>query len=280
MRRFFVLLLLALVAGLLVAPSASARTVETKITVRAISQGAKFIGSSVGGARITIRDAASGDTLAQGVTSGSTGNTERIMQSKFGRNGVLSTEDAAKYSTSVWLEKPRTLKITAFGPLNHKDDANTAALTQKVLPGKDLTGGDAVLLQIRGFVVDIQQPEIRQSSDYDTTAVHVKARVMMMCGCPIMPGGLWDANRYEIRMVVTRDGDTVNDVPLDYAGEPSRFKRRVVLEGPGRYRFRVSAYDPATGNTGYETVAYHVTRGEPIRPVDTEARERTRAPAP
>lgn len=46
----------------------------TKITVRAKAKDAKFIGTSVGGALILIRNADTGELLASGRTEGSTGN--------------------------------------------------------------------------------------------------------------------------------------------------------------------------------------------------------------
>jgi hypothetical protein len=49
----------------------------TTVVVRAIAQDAKIIGSGVGGARITIRDARSGEVLASGVQEGGTGSSTR-----------------------------------------------------------------------------------------------------------------------------------------------------------------------------------------------------------
>ncbi len=261
MREAATYAVLVLAVGLLSSTSAAAKTMETDITVRALSQGAKFIGSSTGGARITIRDAETGEVLDQGKTAGGTGSTERIMRTKHGRSGVLATEDAAKYSTSLWLEKPRTLEITAFGPLNHTDDANTAAVTQKVLPGKDLTGGDAVRLTIRGFVVDVMQPA-RYRARGNTVSMDVRARVTMMCGCPITPDGLWDANDYQIRLSVRQDGKEVDELPMEYAGRPSHFVRRITLKDAGRFNLMVYAHDPANGNSGYEVVTYETNPSE------------------
>ncbi|MBT5659166.1 MAG: hypothetical protein HOJ02_03315, partial [Rhodospirillaceae bacterium] len=64
---------IALAALLLWAGTASAE--PTRLTVRVMAKDAKFIGTSIGGARITIRDVDTGELLAQGVTEGSTGNT-------------------------------------------------------------------------------------------------------------------------------------------------------------------------------------------------------------
>ena len=53
----------------------------TPVTVRVISQDAKFVGDSTGGAQVILRDAESGHILAEGITAGGTGNTDQIMQS-------------------------------------------------------------------------------------------------------------------------------------------------------------------------------------------------------
>src|SRR3546814_17087602 len=52
----------------------------TEIMVRALAADAKFIGTSMGGMRVTIRDVRSGDTLASGTTDGPTGHTAAIKQ--------------------------------------------------------------------------------------------------------------------------------------------------------------------------------------------------------
>lgn len=278
MRKVALLAAVVVAAGLsgMGCTDAAAQTMETDVTVRALSQGAKFIGTSVGGARITILDAETGEVLDQGKTVGGTGSTERIMRTKHGRDRVLSTEDAAKYTTSLWLEEPRTVKIRAFGPLNHTDDANTAAVTQKILPGKDLTGGDAVRVTIRGFVVDVLQPE-RYEAQGNTVSMDVKARVTMMCGCPIIPDGLWDANDYQIRLKVRRDGEQVDEFPMEYADRASHFVRRVTLKQAGRYHLMVYAHDPANGNTGYEIVSYEMDPAKRGR--ITAAETQPRSPA-
>lgn len=228
------------------------KTTQTEVTVHALSKGAKFIGSSMGGAKITIKNVKTGEVLAEGKTTGSTGNTKRIMRQKHERNRKLSTPDSAKYTTSLWLDKPTKVKITAYGPLDNPEDANSASLTQTILPGKDLTGGDAVRLQIRGFVVDILSPK-KGYFQGGTADITVKANVSMMCGCPIKPDGLWDSKDYQIRAAVYKGVEKVDEYDLRYAGKPSHFKREISIDTSGCYSIKVYAYDPATGNTGYES---------------------------
>lgn len=52
----------------------------TKIMIRAKARDAKFIGSSLGGAYIIVRDKTSQKILAEGKTTGGTGNTDLIMK--------------------------------------------------------------------------------------------------------------------------------------------------------------------------------------------------------
>ena len=54
--------------------------VPTDITVRVRAKDAKFVGDTMGGARVTIRDAETGELLAKGVTTGTTGDTSLIMK--------------------------------------------------------------------------------------------------------------------------------------------------------------------------------------------------------
>ena len=58
---------LAVVAGL-AAFSAAAHAEATDIVVRVLSKDAKFIGTSMGGMRVTLRDAHTGEILATGLT--------------------------------------------------------------------------------------------------------------------------------------------------------------------------------------------------------------------
>lgn len=71
--------------------SPGAHTEPTEIVVRVIGKDSKFIGTSMGGMRITLRDAHTGELLATGVTVGGTGDTERIMQPQGGRRARLRT---------------------------------------------------------------------------------------------------------------------------------------------------------------------------------------------
>jgi hypothetical protein len=85
------------------------------------------------------------------------------------------------------------------------------------------------------------------------------ADVTMMCGCPIEPGGLWDANRYEVAALIRRDGAPAGRVPLAFAGTRNRFSGAFPVDKAGNYEATIYAYDAATGNTGLDRVTFTVT---------------------
>lgn len=252
--------LLTLAAALLLPSSASA--VETAVEVRVISQGAKFVGSSMGGARITIEDAATGRILAEGVTAGSTGDTARIMGEKADRRAVLSTPGAALFATTLELDGPRRLRFTARGPLAQPQAEQEASVTQWVVPGKPLTGGDGVLLELRGLVVDVLAPPAHSQVRGVPRQVEVRANVTMLCGCPVEPGGLWDADRMEIRARVERDGEPFAEIDLPYAGSSSQFAGSFQADGPGLYTITAYAWDAGNGATGVDMTTVVLRQGE------------------
>jgi len=157
MRPKHVLRLLCAV-GLAVVAAAPAAAEETPVTVRVISRDAKFIGDSTGGARVTIRDADTGELLAEGVTHGGTGDTERIMRAPRERGGSLATPGSAAYEAVLDLDRPTRVEITAYGPLAQLQSAVSASTTRWIVPGKGLTEGDGVLLELAGFALDVLAP--------------------------------------------------------------------------------------------------------------------------
>jgi len=245
-----------LAAACLLLSVSSAMAEETRVDVRVLSKGAKFIGTSMGGVGVTIRDADTGRLLAQGRTAGTTGDTDKIMRESQPHHAGVSTEDAGVYRARVDLAEPRKLKVTARGPLAQPQAINTVSVTQWVVPGKDITGGDALLLEMPGFVVDVLAPPAHQKLSAATAPIEIRANVTMMCGCPIVAGGLWDADRYEVSALVRRDGETVPGFELSYAGETSQFSGRLDVSKPGAYEVIVYAYDPKNGNTGVDKTSF------------------------
>ena len=239
--------------------AAPAAAEETPLTVHVISQGAKFIGDSMGGVQVTVENATTGELLAEGTTTGGTGDTGRIMKTAHKRGAQLSTEGAAQYRTMLDLDAPTKIEVTAHGPLAQEQAANTVSATQWVLPGKGIDAGDAWRLTMPGFMVDVQQPGAHGERTGVPGTVRVTANVRMMCGCPIKPGGTWDAGAYEVAAIVERDGERLREVPLRYAGTPSQFATDLDLEKAGGYHVTVYAHHPETGMTGLDKTTFALT---------------------
>lgn len=245
-----------LVLALLACLSACAHAAPTDITVRVLARDAKFIGTSMGGARITLTDVHTGELLATGVTQGTTGQTGLVMHTESDRRDVIVDRDTAGWHVTLDLDEPRLLEVAAHGPLGQPQAANRVTATQWVVPGRHLTGGNGWLLEMPGFAVDVLAPRAHVRLPGGVSEALVEANVVMMCGCPIDPGGLWDANSYEVRALVRVNGRPADDVALAHAGETSRFTGRVPLPEPGVYELTVFAHHPATGNTGLDRTTF------------------------
>ncbi len=241
--------------GALLLAATGACAEPTEITVRVLSKDAKFVGTTMGGARITIRDADTGELLATGVTEGSTGDTAKIMGTRERRES-LSSNGAAKFTTVLDLDQPRLITVSALGPLGQRQSAVQVTSTQWVIPGKPITGGDGWVLEMPGLVVDVLDPPAHVQLQGTPHKVKLAANVTAMCGCPIEPGGLWDADKLEVAAILAKDGKTQKTVPLDFAGRTSQFATEIELEEPGVYDATVYAYDPANGNTGLDRVTF------------------------
>lgn len=230
-----------------------------EISVRVISKDAKFIGTSMGGVLITIRDAETGELLARGRTEGGTGDTDHMMKNERKRGVALSSAGSAKFSATIDIDEPRLVEVTAYGPMTQRQSANRVSATQWVVPGKHVTGGDGWLLVMPGFVVDVLAPPTHIKLQGVPQTIDIEANVTMMCGCPIEPGGVWDSDRYEVKALLKRNGQASGEFSLDYAGATSQFAGTLSIEEPGIYEAIVYAYDPANGNTGLDKVTFIVS---------------------
>lgn len=227
---------------LALAAAIPAFAIPTTVTVRAVSHDAKVIGTHVGGARITIRNLATGRVLAEGTQLGGTGDTKKIMSEPRARGAaVYATEGTAAFVTSIDIDEPTLVEITAVGPLGNVQATRKASKTLLLVPGEHITG-EGVLLEIHGFIIDI----------VDATAGHVRAKITMTCGCPIESGGMWDADKFKVTATLLRAGKTTV-VPMHYAGETSMFEASLPDVGPGTYELRIVAADAANANFGMAT---------------------------
>ena len=222
---------------------------KTNVMIRAKAKDAKFIGTSIGGAQVLVKDAKTGEILDEGVTSGSTGDTEKIMKADWKRGENLSNNETAGFNASLDINEPTFITIEAYAPKNKKQAEVISSTQLWVIPGKDITG-DGVVLEIPGFVVDILSPQTHERIS-ETENISLKANVVMMCGCPVTKDGIWDANQYEVKALITNSEGISKEFRLDQKEKPSTFETEAKLS-KGLYEILIYAYDPVTGNTGVD----------------------------
>ncbi|OSZ72622.1 hypothetical protein CAP39_04695 [Sphingomonas sp. IBVSS1] len=198
-----ILPLIALIAA------APALAVPTPVTVRVISQGAKFIGTGMGGVEVTLADAATGAPLASGRIEGGTGDTAKIMPGA-PRGTPQADDKTAKFDAMIDIDAPRAVLVTVKGPLKPAGVAVTASATHWLLPGQPVVG-DGWVLELRGLALTARRE-----------GGQVVADVSMLCGCPIAPGTLWDESRFRLNAWVGAQA-----VPLKWAGQTGRFAAEV-----------------------------------------------------
>lgn len=229
------------------AQSAPGEGIPTRILIRVLAHDAKLIGTGVGGARVGVRDAHTGELLAQGEHQGGTGDTGRIMREPQQRGATIyDTEGAAAFVATLELEEPTVVEIFAEGPLDTPQSMQSARKTMLLVPGFDFVG-EGVVLELYGFRVTLETP----ATVHPGEAIPVRATVRMMCGCPTEPGGLWNADDYTIFARLHRDGEVIAETPMEFTGETSNYAGSFTApEGDGAVEVEVIAVDPGKANAG------------------------------
>ena len=129
--------------------------IPTQIDVRVVAKFGKYLGDDIGGSLVTIHDVHTGELLARGTTSGGSG-VKNLMDIAVTRAQVLTVEQGSVFTTTLEIDQPRLIRVTALGPLAAQQSSNTVSQTQWIYPGKNLTGesnNSGFLLEIPGLVV-------------------------------------------------------------------------------------------------------------------------------
>ena len=249
-----VVLLIAVVGWTNVADLQAQDPVPTRIVVRAKAHDAKFIGTSMGGVVVAIRKAKTGALLAQGSIEGSTGDTQLLMKQPHERGTQLSRGEAAKFDTTLMLQEPVLATIEAKGPMNQPQSSIITSTQVWLIPGKHIEG-DGIILDFPGFAVDIMEPRAHQLFKKGQD-VPIKANVVMMCGCPTRPGGLWDSKRYEMEAWIYKNQELVDKVPMEFSGQTSLYDGTYTPRNPGTYEVHLVVYDQDVNNTGVDRTTF------------------------
>lgn len=245
-------------------PPAAHAGQPTEVTVRVLAHDAKLIGSVAGGVAITIRDAATGRILAEGVQRGDTGSTDAIVREPWVRGEQrLDTEGAAGFTTTLDLAAPTLVEVEARGPMGFPTPQHRATRTVRLVPGEDVAG-NGIVLTLQGLIVNLIEPSTEATLAAGET-IGVEAGVKLLCTCPIEEDGLWDAADYEVRAELWRDGELVVSAPLDFAGRRNVFAGELALptleEDEGEvHELRIVAGNAALGNWGTDRATYRLER--------------------
>ncbi|MBK1442481.1 hypothetical protein JHJ32_20950 [Parapedobacter sp. ISTM3] len=230
----------------------------TKMIVRAKAKDAKFIGTGIGGAYVIVRNNTTGEILAQGYTTGTSGDTEVIMNTPIARKTRLADDNTAKFEAQLDIREPVFVDVEVIAPFNRKAASVKATTQLWVIPGKDILG-DGIILDIPGYILDIKYPsthEVIAAKSLTHGSLRARVHLVMMCGCVINKGGIWDAEDIEVWGVLRRDGQILSEFPLEITDDDNVFEGALPLEDKGSFELLVYAFDGKTGNSGVDKVSF------------------------
>jgi hypothetical protein len=226
-------------------------TATTKISVRALALGGKFIGQHVGFATIDIygpedakKPLASGLTN-QGLVENTDGSgvTALIMSQPYPWGYPVRADQATEFTAEIPLAEPTVLTFVATSVA---DPRISASCDRLVLPGVPLTGAMSVVMIIPGLLTALTEPAAGASVVAGTSTT-ITAQVRMMCGCMI-DNLFWPAADFNVQAIISNGGGT-QTLPLSYTGTPSLFSSTYTFPNPGDYEIRIVATE-MNGNSG------------------------------
>ncbi|MDH5357030.1 MAG: hypothetical protein OEY48_01005 [Gammaproteobacteria bacterium] len=236
---------------LALALSSTAFATETNVMVRAKAIDAKFIGSSVGGVKVVVEDAETGEVLDQGWINGDTGSTTTLIKEPVSRGQQLTDDKTAGFVAKVDISSPRLLRFKLIGPYGYRQALQEASVTSWVIPGKDMLG-DGIIINMPGFIVDAWTRVLEGGQ------VDIYTKATMLCGCPIYPDGPWDPSNYEATAILMQNEKKVGDVKLAFTGPVGMFSASTTIKKPGHYKAIVYLYDKKTGNVGVDRTMFEI----------------------
>jgi len=223
----------------------------TKISVRALAFGGKFVGQHVGFARIDIYgpdDA--GRPLASGLTdqgllanTDGSGVTALIMDQPYPWGYPVRADEATEFIAEIPLAEPTVLTFVATSVADPRISVSGKRL---IIPDLALTGAMAVVLVIPGLLTALTEPAAT-ASIVEGTPTTITAQVRMMCGCMI-DNLFWPAANFSVQAIISNGGKDQTST-LSYTGQPSLFSATYTFPAPGDYYIRIVATE-MNGNLG------------------------------
>ncbi|HET8807885.1 MAG TPA: hypothetical protein VFM76_05855 [Methylophaga sp.] len=223
----------------------------TQIMVRAKAVDSKFIGSSVGGVRVIIEDAETGEILDQGWINGDTGDTTVLIENPLKRGERQTDDTTAGYLATVDIDAPRLLRFKLIGPYAERQSMQESTMTSWVIPGKDILG-DGIIIKMSGFIVDGWTRVIQGGQ------VDILTKATLLCGCPITKDGHWQGDNYEAKAIIMKDGKKLEEVSLELKGPDGMFNGQTRITEPGYYKAIIYLFDKNTGNVGVDRTIFEI----------------------
>lgn len=247
--------------------------IDTEIIIRVVAHGAMVVGDPVGGARVTVTDVATGRLLATGIQSGEAGDQNQIMRTpRLMEEPQYSTRPSGVFRTTLPLDRPTVVEITAQGPLAYPAAMRRVSTTVLLLPGHDLKS-DGIVLSLYGYIVQIESPTPGQPL-MAKDDVKLKASVRTLSGSFVRPHGDWDSRKLEIYGEVLIGDRVIDRLQLFYAGSNSFFEAPFFVplpaDAPNGVTLRVVAADGSGGNFGMGE-AYYPIQPERLRSKKNES---------
>lgn len=263
-------LILPLILLLCVTPQAKSQSLPelplngpqpTTVLVRVVAHGAMVLGREVGGARVTITDVVSGHILATGLQQGESGDQNQIMRTPhLMEEPIYSSRASAAFTTTLELQKPTLVEISAEGPLAYPASLQRTSKTLLLIPGQDLTN-DGIVLHLYGYLVQIERPRPREPL-IAKDDVKLRASIRTLSGSLVRPHGDWDSRKIRIYGEVLIGDRIIERLQLFYDEGSRTFEAPFFVppskEVPDGIKLRVIATDLATGNSGMDQANYPV----------------------
>ena len=226
----------------------------TKISVRALALGGKFVGQHVGFAMIDIYGPDDADKpLASGLTdqglvanTDGSGVTALIMDQPYPWGYPVRADEATEFTAEIALTEPTVLTFVATSVADPRISVSCKRL---IIPNLTLTGATAVVIVIPGLLTGLTEPAASASivAGAPTT---ITAQVRMMCGCMI-DNLFWPAANFSVQAIISNASNEEGGQPLtlSYGGQPSLFSAPHTFPAPGDYYIRIVASE-MNGNLG------------------------------
>lgn len=232
--------------------------IPTKLTVRVKAKDAKFIGTPIGGAYVTIRDHLTGVLLSNGKTSGSSGDTKLLLQSPHNRNQTLTDDQTAKFLADIDIKEPTLVDIEATAPISRKGAAIKESTQLWLIPGKDVLG-DGIILELPGLILDILAPTTHQIiplGKLENNTLSLRISLTMLCGCPISKGGVWNSDDFEVKAILKKEGISLGEYGLTKSEETNIFEGKIPIAEKGNYEVQVYGFQQKGNNSGVDVINF------------------------